>query len=340
MPLYRSALPQLTGSRSFLTDGGFERALSALDDVDAPRIAASELLRTARGTARLRRYYESRLELARSRGLGFVLDTPTWRADPDRMRTLELAQDGSEPWISRSVRTGGIRLPGAAPLSTAIDPDDVFREINRAAVAVAAEIRDRLCSEGTPIVIAGGIGPRIDEGDDRPRMSVEEARAYHGRQLGVLARTEVDFACALTLTDVDEAIGMTLAARDVGLPVVVSFTVGADGLLPGGATLREAVEAVDTATGAYPSYFMVDCAHPTSVPAELADGSAWTHRVRGVRADATSDGPADSGEVADPDDLAARLVALRARIPQLNVLGGCCGTDLRHLDALARALAA
>lgn len=312
-PRYRSALPQLADDRVFLTDGGLETTLIFLDGVELPEFAACELLRTPEGTARLRRYYRSFLDLARDAGLGFTLDTPTWRANPD--------------WTDR------------------LGYDDAtFEAVNRAGAALAIELRDEFDAPDFPVAIGAILGPRGDGYVVGERRTPEEARAYHRRQLAILADTGVDFACILTLSHAEEAIGAVLAAGDVGLPIVVSFTVETDGRLPSGQPLGDAIGSVDAATDGAAAYFMVNCAHPTHLPADLDDGAPWTARVRGYRANASTLSHAeldasDELDAGDPDDLASRLVAARERLPQLTVLGGCCGSDLRHLTALAAALA-
>lgn len=301
---YRDALPQLDTARAFLTDGGLETTLIYLDGIELPEFAACELLRTEEGIAHLRAYYERFLDLARQHGLGFTLDTPTWRANPD--------------WTDR------------------LGYDDAtFEAVNRAGAALAEELRERYDSADAPVVIGANLGPRGDGYLVGERQSVDEARAYHRRQLAVFADTGVDFACLLTVSYPEEAIGAALAATELGLPLVVSFTVETDGRLPSGDTLSAAVEAVDAAAPV--AYFMVNCAHPSHLPAELPE------RVRGYRANASDRSHAeldasDSLDAGDPDDLAARMLTLCARSPQLRVLGGCCGSDLRHLAALAAGL--
>ncbi|NQX12631.1 homocysteine S-methyltransferase family protein [Microbacteriaceae bacterium VKM Ac-2855] len=304
---YRNDLPQLSDPRVFLTDGGLETTLIFLHGIELPQFAACELLRSDEGRTRLRAYYESFLRLAQRDGFGFTLDTPTWRANPDW--TERLGYD-----------------------------DETFDAVNRAGVALAAALRAEYDRPETPVVIGATLGPRGDGYVLSERQTVSEAREYHRRQLALLAETEVDFAAVLTLGYSDEATGVVLAAGDVGLPIVISFTVETDGRLPSGETLAEAIETVDAATDAAAAYFMVNCAHPTHLPDELP------HRVRGYRANASRLSHAeldasDTLDAGDPADLAARMVGLRQRMPQLNVLGGCCGSDIRHIAALADHLA-
>ena len=308
MTTYRDRLPQL-GTDLFLTDGGLETTLIFHDGLELPSFAAFVLLASDAGTDALRGYFRRHASVARERGLGFVLESPTWRANPD--------------WAARL---------GWSP--------EALDEANRNAVALMHELRAELAAPGAPMVVSGCIGPRGDGYDPGRAMSYDEAQGYHGRQIGVLAGAGVDLVTAITMTNVPEAVGVARAARAAGVPSAISFTVETDGRLPSGATLREAIADVDTATGASPAYYMVNCAHPTHFAAELAAGAAWARRIRGLRANASCLSHAeldnatelDSG---DPVDLARRYADLLRRQPQITVLGGCCGTDHRHIEEMA-----
>jgi homocysteine S-methyltransferase len=173
-------------------------------------------------------------------------------------------------------------------------------------------------------------------------MSVEDAALYHATQIGTFASTSVDLVTALTMTYVAEAIGIVRAARQSGLPVVIGFTVETDGRLPSGQPLRQAIEQVDAETDGATAYFMINCAHPSHFYDVLEPGAAWTDRVRGLRANASRMSHAELDEAeeldaGDPEELANEYVALRERLPQLTVLGGCCGTDHRHVEAISEA---
>jgi len=244
--------------------------------------------------------------MAGEHDVGFVLDTATWRANPDWAAQLGY---------------------GAQSL----------RAVNGAAVAFARE----LASDHRAVVIEGVVGPRGDGYVVGEEMSPDEAAAYHGQQLSALAEASVDQVAALTLTYAQEATGFVRAATDTGLSCIVSFTVETDGRLPSGATLRDAIETVDAETGGAAAGFMINCAHPTHFERALLDGS-WLDRITGIRANAStmSHAELDAADVlddGDPDDLAARYQVLMARLPALQVLGGCCGTDLRHIRAISDA---
>ena len=255
----------------------------------------------------MRRYFERFLALSDATGLPLVLDTATWRANPDWGERLGYSRE---------------RLA----------------EANRAAVVFARELAGG--REG--VVINGMLGPRGDGYVVGERMSAEEAEAYHSWQVGVLADAGVERITALTLTYPEEAIGVVRAAAARGLPVVPSFTLEVDGRLPSGEELGESIERVDRATGGAAALFMINCAHPTHFADVLADAGAWRERIGGLRANASDLSHAELDEAeeldeGDPAELARRHRELRERLPALEVLGGCCGTDHRHVEAIVAA---
>ena len=307
---YRDALPQLD-QPLFLTDGGLETTLIFHDGLDLPSFASYTLLEDSDGVAALRRYFERYVEIARERGVGIVLETATWRASAD--------------W--------GERL-GHSP--------EQLAELNRRAVRLLEEVRDALETDTTPIVISGNLGPRGDGYVVGDAMTADEAFAYHATQARTFAETSADLVTALTMNYAAEAIGIVRAAGDAGLPVVIGFTVETDGRLPSGQALGEAIEQVDAETDGAPAYFMLNCAHPSHFEAVLETGAEWTSRIRGLRANASRMSHAELDEAEELDDgnpaeLAGEYVALRTALPRLTVLGGCCGTDHRHVEAMSRA---
>ena len=314
MPRYRNHLPQLEAP-FFLTDGGLETTLIFADGFDLPDFAAFPLLRDRAGREALVRYYESYVAVAERDGVGVVLETPTWRANPD--------------WAARA------GLDAAA-----------LADVQRDAVQLLVDVRAGRRSS-VDIVVSGNVGPRGDGYVVADPMTAAEAEAYHAPQIAAFAATEADLVTVLTMTYVEEATGIVRAAVGAGMPVVVSFTVETDGRLPSGQALGEAIAEVDAATGGAAAYFMVNCAHPTHfdsvVTTATADGGAsWLGRLAGVRANASTMSHAELDvaeelDDGDPDDLAARYVALRSAVPSLRVVGGCCGTDARHIGAISAA---
>jgi S-methylmethionine-dependent homocysteine/selenocysteine methylase len=304
---HRDGLPQLDGDL-FLTDGGIETVLIFHEGLDLPALAAFVLLDDEQGTERLRRYYAPYVALARERGLGFVLESPTWRASP--RWAAELGYDAEQ-------------LDG----------------LNRKAIALLEEIRAEHEASAAPLVISGCIGPHDDGYNPSELLSPEAAQAYHATQIETFAGTPADMVTALTMTYAEEAVGIVRAAARAGLPVAISFTVETDGRLPSGQALAAAIEQVDRETGGGPSYYMINCAHPTHFAPVLEDADGWVERIRGLRANASTRSHAELDEAqeldeGDPAGLGAGYADLRERLPRLNVLGGCCGTDHRHVAAV------
>ena len=311
MGKYRKRLPQ-TANRLFVTDAGLETELVFHDGRDLPHFAAFDLLKDDGGFERLRAYYRRYAEIAAAHGLGLVLETPTWRASP--------------AW--------GARLGYGR---------DELADANRRAVSLMLEIRAEFETPATPVVVSGNLGPRGDGYRPEARMSVAEARAYHDWQVGTFAATDADLVSVFTMNYVEEAIGVAAAAREHAMPLVISFTVETDGRLPSGQRLADAVEQTDAATDGHPAYYMINCAHPTHFARTLREGGAWRERIRGLRANASRRSHAEldaSSELddGDPDELGQQYRALRPLLPRLTVVGGCCGTDHRHVGSICRAL--
>lgn len=311
MTLYRDALPQLDAD-VFLTDGGLETTLIFDDGLELPDFAAFVLLDDPAGRDALVRYYDTYVAIAVRDRVGIILETPTWRSNPD--------------WADR----------------LGYSPEDLDR-LNREAVELLAGLRRRHERSATAIVISGCIGPRGDGYAPDSLMEAGEAEVYHRRQIEVLAAAGVDLVTAITMTYPAEAIGIANAARALGVAVVISFTVETDGRLPNGGSLGDAIAAVDAATGSSPIYYMINCAHPTHF-ASILTSEPWVARIRGIRANASRMSHAELDEAealdaGDPVELAAEYAALRRDHPQLSVLGGCCGTSDRHVDAISAACA-
>ncbi len=302
------SLPQL-GADLFLTDGGLETTLVFIDGIDLPDFAAFPLLDSDAGRATLAGYYAPYLDLAEQMDVGIVLDTPTWRANPD--------------WGAR-------RGYDAADLE----------QVNRRSVGfVMGLVGERRLT----VVPNGVVGPRGDGYVVGATMSAVEAADYHRPQAGAFADGGAAMMTAVTMTYVDEAIGVATAAEAVGLPVVISFTVETDGRLPSGQPLGDAISQVDEVTSGAPAYFMVNCAHPTHFMAELEQGAAWTSRIKAIRANASRLSHAELDLATELDrgditELAALYAELRTMLPDLRVVGGCCGTDHEHVAAISSAL--
>ena len=297
--------------RIYLTDGGQETTFIYRDQLELPHFAAFHLLRTPEGREIHRRYYRGYAKLARQYGVGMLLESSTFRASRD--------------W-------GDLLGYDSTDLALA----------NWRAVGLLRIIQSECDAEGVPNLVSGCIGPRGDGYVPDKRMTVDEAAAYHTQQIETLVETGVDFLSAMTMNYLEEAQGIARAAKRAGARLVISFTLETDGRLPTGQSLAEAVAAIDRDTEDYPAYYMVNCAHPTHF-AHLFDGAPWTRRIGGVRGNASAKSHAELNastelDAGDPADFGRRHLPLMEILPQLRVIGGCCGTDERHVDAVFREL--
>ena len=308
---YRMTLPQL-GEDLFVSDGGIETTLIYRNGLELPFFAAFHLLKTAIGRTALRQYFERYARMAQDYEAGLILESATWRANPD--------------WAAR------LGYDAAA-----------LADAQRGSIAMLSDIRDSFETPSTPIVISGNIGPRGDGYIADKRMSARAASDYHASQIETFATTDADMIAAFTMNYVEEAIGVIKAAREHTMPVAIAFTVETDGHLPSGDTLEQAIAIADGETDGYASYYMINCAHPTHFAQVLADSAVCSARIRGVRANASrrSHAELDASTELDegnPQELALQYKELTTLLPGLTVVGGCCGTDDRHIDRICSVL--
>lgn len=294
-----------SAARPFVTDGGLETHLIYNRGEELPEFAAYPLVRTERGRALLEEYFDGYAAVAREHGTGLVLETPTWRASAD--------------W--------GARLG---------DSRRELYDVNVQAVRHLLRLREERYADITDVLISGAMGPRADAYADIPPIDPDDAQMYHERQIDAFAEGGVDLVTAFTLSDPGEAVGLARAAFYHGLPVVIGFTVEADGRLRGGMPLREAIEVVDAETDTV--HYMLNCAHPQHILRGLDEG-AWRRRIVSVRYNASTRTHAELDrattiDAGDIGELRRGHDELRAQLPNLAIIGGCCGTDARHIAAL------
>ncbi len=297
------------GDRLWLTDAGLETEMIFREGFDLPQFASFALLETAAGRDRLAAYFDAMIDEAHHLGTGFILDTATWRA--------------SDGWGA---------VMGLSP--------ERIAAINTDAVDFAKVIKARHEARGTPVIINGVCGPHGNAYAPDRVLTADEAEAYWHPQIAALAGAGAEMISGITLSDPGQAIGIVRAARALGLPAVGSFTVETDGRLISGMTLGEAIRVTDEATGGYPAWYMVNCAHPDHFRDQLKGD--WRGRIGGIRANASRKSHAELDDATelddgDPDDLARAYAELQARLPNLRVVGGCCGTGIRHISAIGHA---
>ena len=255
MAQYRDNLPQLSNDL-FLTDGGIETTLIFREGLDLPEFAAFDLLQHETGYQALQNYFRTSVNLAKTYGIGLILESATWRANPD--------------W--------GAKLGYSSTDLAAL---------NHQAIDLLRHIRQHYETEQSRMVISGCVGPRGDAYIPSAAMTAAEAADYHRAQIETFCEAEADLVTAITMNAVEEALGVTQAAQAAGMPVVISFTVETDGKLPTGQRLQDAIAQVDQATHQAPAYYMINCAHPTHFATVLNAGEPWLDRIRGLRANAS-----------------------------------------------------
>ncbi|WP_022663651.1 homocysteine S-methyltransferase family protein [Desulfospira joergensenii] len=308
---YRDSIP-INSTGLFLTDGGLETTLVFHHHLDLPEFAAFTLLDQANGIETLRNYYLPYIRTAREQGAGFILESPTWRA--------------SRAWA----RKIGYDV-------------DQLESVNASAISMLADLRREFEMPGAPMVISGCIGPYGDGYQVSEKLTVSEAEEYHREQIDILSRTEADLVSAFTINYNEEAEGIVLATKASNMPVVISFTTETDGRLPSGKTLKDAVQELDDHTGAYPVYYMINCAHPVHFNGALKSGEPWVRRIRAIRANASEKSHEELDASTELDEGNSQALgqwyrALKDRLPDLSVFGGCCGTDVSHIREIARAI--
>ena len=302
------ALLEKMGGGLWLTDGGLETVMVFLEGLDLPQFASFTLLDSDAGKAALLRYYTSFLDEAAAQNAGFVLDTVTWRASAGWGKVMGL------------------------------DTAEIDR-VNQVAVEQVKQLRSDRVGQGQSILINGVIGPHGDAYAPDEVLTAEAAQDYHRRQVEVLAAAGVDLISAMTISSHGEAIGIARAAQEVAQPVALSFTVETDGRLISGMTLQDAIHRTDDATDGAPVWYGINCAHPDHFRHILQRD--WLRRIGSVRANASRLSHAELDAAAELDDgnpteLAQQYHHLLHQLPGLHVVGGCCGTDLRHVAAIGQ----
>ena len=305
MTKYRTALPQV-GEGVFVCHTGTETDLIFNRGIDLPGFASYPLLATQEGRETLRGYYAQIIDVARQVGVGVLLESVTWMASRDRGSAI-----------------------GYGP--------EALQELNKAAIDLMARVREE--KGDLPTLLSAQMGPRGDGYAPTERMAAEEAETYHAEQMETLSQTEADLVSAFTLCYPEEAVGIIRAGERFDMHVAIAFTVETDGHLPTGMPLKNAIETVDHATSSGAAYFLINCAHPDHFSGELTD-ERWVQRLRGVVANASRRSHAELAEAeelddGDPDELGELVGDLRREFPHFTVVGGCCGTDVRHLRRIA-----
>lgn len=309
MSKYRKNLPQLNG-RMFITDGGLETTLIFHHGMDLPHFASFPMIANPIEYQLLEEYFISYLGIAKKNKMGFVLETPTFRSNKDWGYKLGYDLEGLD-------------------------------EINKSSIIQFETLRTKFESVETPIVISGCIGPRGDGYVVSDIMNIDEAKDYHSLQIKSFCEAGTDMITSYTMNYINEALGIVLAAKELNVPASIGFTVETDGSLPSSETLKEAIEIIDQETDKYPAYYMINCAHPSHFIGKLQTEEAWIKRIMAIRANASTKSHSELDECTHLDagnknDLLEGYKLLNALLPNLKVIGGCCGTDHSHIEEISK----
>jgi S-methylmethionine-dependent homocysteine/selenocysteine methylase len=301
MPKYRNDLPKL-GEKFFACYTGVDTDLIFNQRIDLPGFASYPLLETEDGRETLRSYYVDLINMSREENVGVILDSITWAANRDRGEAIGYS------------------------------PGDL-RKFNTDAIGLIARVRQEIGD--IPTILSAQVGPRGDGYVPNELMTVDEAETYHIEQIEIYSKTDADLISASTLSYVEEAIGIVRATKRFDMPVSISFTVETDGCLPTGMSLKDAIETVDAVTDNGTAYFLINCAHPDHFSHILTD-EPWMQRLRGVVVNASRCSHLELDEAkdldaGDPDELGLLVGNLCKKFPRFTVVGGCCGTDMRHM---------
>ena len=300
-------------SRVILTEGAvIERLRRETTITLDPHVLHAAWIRLAAGRQALARLYEQYIDVGRRYDLPLILGAPTWRASAER--------------IQRAGIEAGIGL-------------------NAEAVMFVKALRGRTGQYGRRIFVAGMMACRNDAYKPQHALDVAAARRFHAAQAEALAAAMPDLILAATLPAASEAEGLARALADVACPYLISFVIRPDGNLLDGTRLDAAMGRIDQRIDPPPAAYMVNCVHPDHLDAALAGMPAAappTGRLLGLQANASRLSPEalDGRAVLDasaPAEFAAAMVRLQRRY-RLKIFGGCCGTDQRHLQAMAAAL--
>jgi S-methylmethionine-dependent homocysteine/selenocysteine methylase len=301
--------PRLDG-RFYLTEGGTETEVLYKWGFELPEFAMYPLLDNAEAHEVIKNIYRRYFEAAERHDTGMLILGHDYRASPDWGAKLGYSPEGLAEMQRRTIEF----------------LDGMRREYE-------GRVRD--------VYIGGCIGPRGDAYGTGGDISEAEAEAYHSVQLTTLGSTRADLAVATTFNNIPEAVGVVRAAERIGIPIGVNLTLTTEGRLRSGPTLREAVETIEERTNGAAAWFGTNCAHPLEFAGALADAGPWLERLRCIRPNAVQMdqialcklGHLEDG---DPVELGQQMGEVARLLPRADILGGCCGTDERHLGEIAK----
>lgn len=302
--------PPRLENKFYLTAGGTETEILYKWGYELPEFAMFTLLDDEEANECVRNMYRRYFEVAAKNNTGLVIEGHDYRASPD--------------WAGKL----GISLENLA-------------EIQHRIINFLTDLKTEFDGKVSDVVITGGIGPRGDAYGTGGNISEAEAEDYHSVQLSTLKDTDADMAVALTFNNIPEAVGIVRAATKIGIPIGISLTLNTESRLSSGPSLREAIEAIDENTDEGAAWYGTNCSHPLEFEPAISEEGAWRQRLRLIRPNAAKMekislcklGHLEDG---DPIELGAQMGDVASRFPSVDIIGGCCGTDERHLNEIAK----
>lgn len=300
--------PRLEG-KFYLTEGGTETEILYKWGFELPEFAMFPLLDNPKADQVIRDIYRRYFDAAEKHQTGLLILGHDYRASPDWGAKLGYTTEG-------------------------------LADMQRRTIEFLDDVRREYVGRVSDVYIAGCIGPRGDAYGTGGDISEEEAEEYHSVQLTTLKSTQADMAIAVTFNNVPEAVGVIRAAHRIGIPIGVSLTLTTEGVLRSGPTLREAIEVIEEKTNGSAAWYGTNCSHPLEFASALADEGPWLERLRYIRPNAVKMekvalcklGHLEDG---DPVELGEQMGEVASKFPSADILGGCCGTDERHLGEIA-----
>lgn len=279
-----------------------------------PLLLNTPLIYDAAGRAAMTDIYTRYIAIGVKHGLPILVAAPTWRANAER--------------IGRHT-------------------DRDMATVNRDAVDFVRQVAGNVDDRATPVFVGGLMACRGDAYQPEAALSADAAEAFHAPQAGALADAGAAYIMAATLPALSEAVGMARALSPLPVAYILSFVIGRTGTLLDGTDLKTAITAIDGAVSRPPAFFMVNCVHPRTLAMRLdrepaAGGAPFDGRLWGIQANTSTRTPDELDgrktlDGASPEPFADMLADLNRR-HGLKIIGGCCGTDHRHLAAVARRL--
>ena len=300
-------------NQCILGEGAVIERLRRNSDIELdPHIVNSAFIYDKSRGAALSGIYQQYLDIGHKYNLPLVLSTPTWRASRER-----------------------IEKAGYAKMDVNADN---FRFLDA--------IRKSYGEYAGKIVISGLLSCRGDAYNQSEALTANDAHAFHAWQANRLAEAGVDFLLAATLPAFSEAAGLARALAATGKPYIISFLTRSEGTMLDGTPLKDVISKIDTDVNPKPIAYMVNCTHTSffkSAMMHAAHSSATVRkRIAGLFANTAALKPEEldnSEELVeeDPQTFGKSVAGLHTELG-MKILGGCCGTDDRHIDSLAKRL--